>query len=185
MQRREALKNIGLSFGAITMSATVVSLIQSCSSRATWDPKFFSIDEVDLIDKTLDLILPATPNIPGAKDLNLCQFIDGYIHLISGEKEQKRIKKDIGLFLSSTLVSSDKKSASKLNAKDVDKRLAFYLKADKAQQKIWEEAANDASEDAINFNLLKNLRNRAIYAYKITEHIGEHVLAHDPIPGAQ
>ncbi len=193
MQRREALKNIGLSFGAITMSSTVVSLIQSCSSGATWSPKFFSIDEAEIVAKTLDLILPATPNIPGAKELNLTQFIDGYIDMISGENEQKGIKEGIGIYLSTTLDSSGKRKASSLTTKDIDGRLAFYLKADTEQQKAWEaEAANaltntenDASEDAVNFSILKTLRSRAISAFKITEQIGENVLAYDPIPGEQ
>ena len=193
MQRREALKNIGLSFGAISMSSTVVGLIQSCSSGATWNPKFFSMDEAEIVAKTLDLILPATPDIPGAKDLNLCQFIDGYIHMISSKNEQKRFKKEIGLFLTTTLDSSGKRNASALKTKDIDKRLAFYLKADIAQQKVWEAEATDAqgntgsdtSEDAVNFSVLKSLRSSAISAFKITEQIGENVLAYDPIPGEQ
>jgi hypothetical protein len=31
MERRDALKNLGLSIGGITMSSTVVGLLQSCS----------------------------------------------------------------------------------------------------------------------------------------------------------
>ena len=193
MKRREALKNIGLSFGAIAMSSTVVGLVQSCSSGATWNPKFFSIDESEIVAKTLDLILPATPNIPGAKDLNLTQFIDGYIHLISGENEQKGIKEGIGVYLSTTLESSGKRNSSKLTSKDIDDRLTFYLKADAAQQKTWEVEAAEASKntrsnpsvDAVNFRILNSLRSRAISAFKITEQIGENVLAYDPIPGEQ
>lgn len=69
----------------------------------------------------------------------------------------------------------------------------FYLKADIARQKAWEAEAtdalentgSDASEDAVNFGVLKSLRSSAISAFKITEHIGENVLAYDPIPGQQ
>ncbi len=51
MKRREALKNIGLSLGAITMSSTVISLIHSCSKGATWNPKFFSVEEAEIVAK--------------------------------------------------------------------------------------------------------------------------------------
>ena len=91
--------------------------------------------------------------------------------------------------MSTTLEHSGKRNATALTTKDIDDRLAFYLKADAEQQKDWEvEIANSTgsiSDDAINFNLLKLLRSRSISAFKITEHIGENVLAYDPVPGKQ
>ena len=43
MDRRKAIKNIGLSFGTITLTSSVVSIIQGCqSSDSTWTPKFFN-----------------------------------------------------------------------------------------------------------------------------------------------
>ena len=42
MERRQALKNIGLSFGSITMSSGIISIIQSCQSNESFtDLKFF------------------------------------------------------------------------------------------------------------------------------------------------
>ncbi|TDI70739.1 MAG: gluconate 2-dehydrogenase subunit 3 family protein [Bacteroidetes bacterium] len=189
MKRREALKNIGLSLGAITMSSTVISLIQSCSTGATWNPNFFSVEEAEIIAKTLDVILPATSNIPGANDLNLTQFIDGYIHKISTEQEKEGFKTGIGQYLSTSLEITGKRKAAALTTNDIEGRLAFYLKADAEQQKVWDaEIANtidSPSEDAINFSVLVLLRSRGISAFKISEQIGENVLAYDPVPGQQ
>ena len=43
MDRRSALKNIGVSFGSITLSTGVLSIIQSCQTNdLNWTPKFFT-----------------------------------------------------------------------------------------------------------------------------------------------
>lgn len=183
MERRDALKNIGLSFGAITMSSTLASLVQSCSTgEATWIPKFFSVDEAELVEKTLALILPTTPEIPGASELNLAQFIDGFIDIISKQEEKEEMKAGIGLFLSTTLTSTGKEEVSDLSSEDIDGRLAYYLNADAAQQKAWNDEKGD---DASNFSILKSLRSRGIWAFKISQEIGENVLAYAPVPGEQ
>jgi len=44
MDRRSALKNIGVSFGSITLSTGVLSIIQSCQTNdLNWTPKFFTV----------------------------------------------------------------------------------------------------------------------------------------------
>lgn len=71
--------------------------------------------------------------------------------------------------------------------------MAYYLKADAEQQRNWnkeiaaakKEDGKIPSDDAVNFGVLKSLRSRGIYAFKITEQIGENVLAYAPIPGEQ
>lgn len=195
MQRRNALKNIGLSLGGITISSTVLSLLQSCQKEATlaWTPNFFTLEEAEIVAKTLEVMLPATPDIPGAMDLNLAQFIDGYIKAISPEKEQAAFKAGIEQYLVTTLEATGKKVAKDLSMEEIDSRLAYYLKANAKQQKAWnlEIAATKKgdstipSEDAVNFGVLKSLRSRGIFAFKITEHIGENVLAYDAIPDRQ
>jgi len=183
MERRDALKNIGLSLGAITMSSTLASLIQSCSTgEPTWMPKFFSVDEAELVEKTLALILPSSPDIPGASELNLAQFIDGFIDKIAKQAEKDEVKAGIGLYLSTTLISTEKEKVTDLSTEDLDSRLAYYLKADTAQQKAWNDEDGD---DASNLSILKSLRGRGIWAFKISQEIGENVLAYAPVPGEQ
>ena len=44
MERRQAIKNVGLSFGSITMSSGIMSIIQSCQSNDSFtDLNFFDI----------------------------------------------------------------------------------------------------------------------------------------------
>ena len=77
MQRRTA-KNIGLSFGALTLTPTVVSMLQSCQNASRLDP--FIAREANTIGKIIDVMLPTTATVPGASDLNLIQFIDVYLN---------------------------------------------------------------------------------------------------------
>ncbi|MEM6320169.1 MAG: gluconate 2-dehydrogenase subunit 3 family protein [Bacteroidota bacterium] len=195
MKRRNALKNIGLSLGAITMSATVASLLQSCQkgTALTWQPTFFSPAEADLVTKTLEVILPTTSDIPGATDLNLAQFIDGYLNTVVSEKEKIGFKAGIEQYLTTTLQATGKTEAADLSLVDIDGRLAYYLKANPDQQKAWNQEVSAAkqengttpSDDAVNFSVLKSLRSRGISAFKMTEYIGEEVLAYAPVPGEQ
>ena len=184
MERRDALKNLGLSIGGITMSSTVVGLLQSCSGKSnlSWNPEIFDSQEAELITKTLEVILPKTEDIPGATELNLTQFIDGYIKHVSGSKEQKSIKKLAEKYLSTTKATLGKKNVSDMTLDDIDSRLAYYLKADKSQIDQW---SNEDSDDASNYNFLNSLRSRGVSAFKMSEYIGEKVLAYSPIPGQQ
>jgi len=196
MQRRNALKNIGLSVGGFTMSATVVGLMQGCKAEvasSTWQPKFFSLDESDIVSKTLEVILPSSDEIPGAIELNLTQFIDGYIHEVVTEKERNGFKAGVEEYLATTLEVAGKNKSKDLSAADIEERLAFYLKADSKKQNAWDAEVRSAlrengatpSRDAVNFSVLKSLRQRGISAFKGSEFIGENVLAYDPIPGMQ
>ncbi len=177
------------------MSSTVVALVQSCSQEKTpsWKPLFFSPEEVEIVSKTLEEMIPVTPDVPGATDLNLTQFIDGYLHTIATEKEQAAFKAGIAQYLSTTLETTGKKATTDLTETDIENRLAYYFKTDAAQKAKWnlEVAAAEKDDaqlpslDATNFLVLKSLRKRGIEAFKVAEQIGKHVLAYDPIPGVQ
>ncbi|MEM1324936.1 MAG: gluconate 2-dehydrogenase subunit 3 family protein [Bacteroidota bacterium] len=195
MDRRRALKNIGLSLGGLTISSTVAGLLQSCQSNAAviWTPTFFSQAEAEIVAKTLEVILPVTEDIPGALDLNLAQFIDGYMKVIPPEEERLAFKAGIEQYLTTTLETTGKKEAVDLTLEDIDGRLAYYLKATDDQKKTWsvelgaaqQEDGAVPSPDAANFGILKSLRGKGIDAFKMNEYIGEEVMAYSPIPGQQ
>ena len=108
MNRRKALKNLGLSLGTITLSPAVLSLLHSCKSDLDWNPVFFSSDHVNIVAELSDLIIPSGDNIPGSKELNLVKFIDLYIHNISNKKDQDLLKKSTNAFLRNCLTKSTK-----------------------------------------------------------------------------
>jgi hypothetical protein len=198
MQRRTALKNIGLSLGALTLSSTVVGLFESCQTgTAAWQPEFLSLEQADLLDKIIDVILPTTENVPGAKDLNLTQFLDGYMAKVSSPEDKEFTL--LGLPLVSKLMfeASGKSQVSELTSQDIDGQLNLFLRADPAIKETrqndlnsWVEAIENGEqisvpEEGVVHSLLNSIRDLSVFAFKNSELIGETVLAYSPVPGEQ
>jgi len=179
MNRREAIKGLGLSFGYAVATPTVISILQSCKSDSqsiAWKPQFFSKDEGSVVSNLVDLILPKTDDLPGALDVNVAKFIDLYLDKVSDNETQDNIKKG----MAAISIELDK-HVSKLNTDDYDKLLNKYLRAKPNDL----EAFKNNENDAIILNSLTRLRWQTIWVYKNSQQIGEEVLAYDPIPGKQ
>ncbi len=178
MDRRKALKNIGLSLGYMVATPSVISLLQSCKNdtekNVLWKPEFFSTEEGNVLKNLVDLILPKTENLPGAIELNIHKFLDQYFTKVYDEKKQKETKSGI-----EAISKGLKKPISSLKTEDYDHFLTKYLRATKEDKEKFSE------NDTIIFDTLSGLRDITVWAYKTTEEIGENVLAYDPIPGIQ
>ena len=197
MQRRTALKNIGLSFGALTLSSSVVSLFESCQTgAAAWTPEFFTTEQAGLVSKVIDVILPTTTT-PGATDLNLTQFIDGYMQHVASLEDKTFAKMALPIVSKLTLEASEKTEVSEISSEDVDAQLNRFLRADEAIQEergkafdAWIESMENGETAAIPEEgavqaMFYSLRGLAVFAFKNSEVIGETVLAYAPVPGEQ
>lgn len=182
MDRRKALKNIGLSLGYVAVTPTVISLLQSCKNDtkdlAKWIPEFLSNDEGTVLKNLVDLILPKTDNLPGAIELNIHKFLDLYMAKTYDDDEQKETKKGINAIVSG-LDITENNPPSNIKTETYDTFLAKYLRATKEEKKAFTE------NDNVILGTLGGLRSITVWAYKTTEEIGENVLAYDPIPGVQ
>jgi len=195
MNRRKALKNLGLSLGTITLSPAVLSLLQSCKNDLDWNPVFFNSNQVNVVSELTDLIIPSGDDIPGSKELNLIKFIDLYIYNISNKKEQDLLKKSMDAFLSDCLIRSNKNNVDNLERNDLDSSLEYYFKIKNSSNSKWRQAYNKNKDqdivnksdlnEAFSFNFLNIIRQLTITAFKGNEYIGENVLAYAPIPGQQ
>jgi len=176
MKRREVLKGIGLSLGYAVVTPSIISLLQSCKRADTlnWQPAFFSKNQMTVLSNLVDLILPKTPDLPGALDVKVPQFIDAYVNEVSKPKDQKEFKQGID-----AIIKKLGKPVSDLKTSDYDALLARYLKADKAKRASFKKDKNEA----LILGTLTSLRSFSIWAYKTSEQVGEKVLAYDPIPG--
>ena len=180
MDRRKALKGLGLSVGYIVATPTLVNMLQSCKTDAAeWSPSFFTTNEGIIIKSLIDLMLPKTEDLPGALDVNVPEFLDHYVSKIYTEKRQKSFKNGINAIMVELNVSNT--STIELKMEDYDLLLAKYLKASEPELKNFE--SNEAETQVLNS--LRGLRSTAIWAYKTSEQIGETVLAYDPVPGKQ
>ncbi|MAU64017.1 MAG: hypothetical protein CMC38_06740 [Flavobacteriaceae bacterium] len=195
MNRRKALKNLGLSLGTITLSPAVLSLLQSCKNDLDWNPSFFNTNQISVISELTDIIIPSDNNIPGSKELNLIKFIDLYIYNISNNNDQVLLKKSLDTFLNDCLEKSDKNNYEKLNRNDLESSIEYFFKTKKDSHNKWRQAYNKNKNESIeknillieafSYNFLNTIRQLTITAFKGNEYIGENVLAYVPIPGQQ
>ena len=195
MNRRQALKNIGLGAGAIVVGPATLNLLQSCKgdSRSNWEPVFLSVSNGFALKQLLEVIIPKT-DTPGAEELNIAEFIDSYMQEVASEERQENFKESADAF-SRAFKSEFDKEESEGSLEDYEQIVAKYLKATPAEK---EEIAKRNTEtqdpqdkdleitlnaDAGSLAYLQEVRNMAIWAYKTSEEIGENVLWYDPVPG--
>ncbi|MBJ24714.1 MAG: hypothetical protein CMC91_01005 [Flavobacteriaceae bacterium] len=198
MKRREVIKKIGFSFGAVTLTPSLLSVLNGCDFKQEgWQPKFLSYQEYDMTDKITDIFIPKT-DIPGAKELNLSRFIDAHYQLMLSSAEQKNIKFLMKKFSDMLLEKTSKKKLDEVSTSEYENQFSRLLKADKLQRQRWQKSYNDytkklnkgeavkpLSKDINSYIFLDGLRQLSIWGFRNSEYIGEKVLAYDPVPGQQ
>ena len=97
MDRRIALKNMGLALGYTVATPTLISIIQSCKTEKAldWTPDFFSKDEGSVITHLVDIILPKT-DTPSASEVQVNLFIDRFADRGDGKGATGFCKDDHG-----------------------------------------------------------------------------------------
>lgn len=196
IDRRKALKNMGISLGYIVAVPTLISLAQSCKQDATipWTPEFFTPEEGSVLIKIVDIILPKT-DTPSASEVQVHRFVDRFINQIL-EKEQKELfKMSMGKFIDKAIKDSGNTKIADLKAENLEPVLADALKVSKEEESrylksigAYTEAIRTGKpaslEDGVSrFAFADNLRKLTIMSYKTSEYIGENVLAYLPVPG--
>ena len=80
MDRRKALKNMGLALGYSVATPTLIGMVQSCKNDRSleWTPVFLTPDEGEALTKLVDIILPKTDS-PSASEVQVHLFIDKFI----------------------------------------------------------------------------------------------------------
>lgn len=195
MDRRKALKNMGLAAGFAVATPSILSLLQSCTApKEVWKPLFFSEEEGTLLQRITEIILPASEGLPGALDVNVPQFIDQYVLEVEDEKGQKLIQSKMA-GLVALLKSRFGEDLGDMTDEELESVVAENLKMDKnaamamhERVRSYEEAMDkggmvEADNEALTFSLMQSVRGLSIHAYKISEQVGEQVLAYDPVPG--
>lgn len=196
MDRRKALKNMGLAMGYTVATPTLISIMQSCKGETVmeWTPDFFTKDQGTVLTKLVDIILPKT-DTPSASEVQVNLFIDRFINEVVDKEQQGFIKMIAGRFMEKAVKDSGKEKATDINEEALEKTLASALKVTKEEETKNEEAvqtymiAMAEGKEAIlddkvaNHAFASNLRNMTIMGYKTSEYIGEKVLNYLPVPG--
>ncbi|WP_396636052.1 gluconate 2-dehydrogenase subunit 3 family protein [Maribacter sp. R77961] len=196
MDRRKALKNMGLAMGYTVATPTLISIIQSCKSEPAivWTPDFFTADEGSAVTKLVDIILPKT-DTPSASEVNVHLFIDKFANEVMEKEQQDFVKMSMSKFMDKVLADSGKEHIKDITLEDLEPVLAASLKVSKDDKvtnmkmiNTYNKAVAAGQEanldDTVSrFAFADNLRGLTIWGYKTSEYVGEEVLAYLPVPG--
>lgn len=197
MERRTALRNLGMAMGLTAATPALIGILQSCQREASlpWTPKFFSADQGAVLARLVDIIIPKT-DTPSASEVQVHAFIDGYVYEVLEKNEQDFMNRAFTAFIDKALADSGKKKAGDLSAEDLEPLLAQALarkepdeearisEAIAAYQQAVESGGQALLDEAVSRYLFaNNLRGSVIWAYKTSAYVGEEVLAYLPVPG--
>lgn len=178
MNRRDALKSLGLSLGYVVATPTILSMLQSCTAHdEKWKPLFFSDKQAYVLKNLVDLILPTTSTSPGALDVNVPQFIDFYTSETALDEAKDLYETGLDAIIEELEMSSTE--PFHVEKEKFEGLLNKYLRLTPEQQLPYIE-----QEDSVFMTLLK-IRDQSVWAYLTSQEVGENILAYDPIPGQQ
>ena len=194
MNRREALKSLGLATGFVVVTPTVMSLFQSCNSTPEgWKPVFFNTDETRFINSVVDIILPKTESLPAASELNVVEFIDTYVNTVLDAEEKNLMRSTFSEIIA--LLKGDAETLDEKTPEDyktiLDKYMLVEGEIDEERManppKPWKDHSNTIKGikeylKPTKNEVLNNLKWLTINAYRTNEQIGENVMPYDPIP---
>lgn len=194
MKRREAIKGIGLSFGALLVGSSALSLLESCSKETgpIWEPVFLDKNQVQLLNKITDIILPKTAESPSATEVNVPQFIDKFVNETLEVESKEVFKQGFSNLCNIFLKNSEREDLNDVESEDIEPVLAQILKKTKEEEKAFWESFDEAmenekpiSDEMASYVALNGIRGLCIFAYRNSETVGKEILVYKPVPGKQ
>jgi hypothetical protein len=162
MNRRDLLKKGVYGLAGVTLSSTLISTLQSCSSIEKYSPLYFSKTEFSLLSKFVDFLIPKTET-PGALEMKVPQFIDIIISETYNNESKNNFSNKLKLlikdFKSNNIDLSDHNSMKSKFVNDFN---------NKTHQEIYNQ-----------------IRDLTVWGFKTSKEIALNVLNYNPIPGYQ
>ena len=180
MNRKEALKKLGLSFGVVI--ASPVLFHASCTKRST--THFFNELELQLLIETCDIIIPGTNILPKASQAGVAEYIDHYIADMVEDDEQINLKSFMQQYMRA--INPEKPIeywVENTFSADWNTKNDWYDEINNFEKSTKDGEKSKISDEVAIFALLTNLKSLMIRAYRGSELVGEQFLAYDPIPG--
>ena len=162
MKRRDLLKKGVYGLAGVTLSSTLISTLQNCSSIEKYIPLYFSNDEFSLLSNIVDFLVPKTET-PGAVDMKVPQFID--------------------IIISETYNSESKNNFSnkfKLLIEDFKSNNIDLSDYNSIKSKFVNDFNNKTHQEVYN-----QIRDLTVWGFKTSKEIALNVLNYNPIPGYQ
>ena len=162
MKRRDLLKKGVYGLAGVTLSSTLISTLESCTSIEKYNPVYFSKTEFSLLSNIVDFLIPKTET-PGALEMKVPQFID----IIISETYNNESKNNFSNKLKSLI--EDFKS------NNID--LTDY---NSMKSKFVNDFNNKTHQEIYN-----QIRDLTVWGFKTSKEIALNVLNYNPIPGYQ
>ncbi len=197
MERRKALKNIGISFGAVVATPSVLSLLQSCQAQETpWLPQFFNEEQGKFVRRIVDNILPSSGDLPSATDVNVHVFIDKFMQEVITVDDKPNAREMVTVAMQTLMESAGATSIDDVKESNYVDFLTNNLKKSKEEEaqlmgKVYAYLGENNNNlkgmepSLVAFQFLSQIRSMSIWAYKNSELVGETILAYVPVPGQQ
>jgi len=213
MNRRNAIKNIGIGAGLTVSAGTLASLFSACNTDPleTWTPQYFTRSDANILEELSDILLPKT-DTPSAKEAKVVRYMDMIVSNLYKIKDQKKF--DLGFQNFKNKLKAEQKVKVEIVEQKSDKegepptkieiitasRKQLEAMLQKYMGSVTEEkmteitsllegdapdpAAENAAEEPYYFyNFMSSLRSLSISGYFGSELIGENHLAYAPMPG--
>ena len=80
IDRREALRRVGVLLGGLVSAPTAAGVLSGCerSSEDDWTPETLTTEQNEMVDTIAEIIIPAT-DTPGARAANVNRFVDAML----------------------------------------------------------------------------------------------------------
>ena len=180
MKRREALRKTAILSGSATLTPALLNLLQACQKqeRLSWQPKFLSTQQAQLVSSLVDAILPKT-DTPGGLEMKVDIFIDLVFAELYPEQAQSMVAQE----LQAMEQDCQEKYGSDFKGLSNQDRTEFLTELEatspKFNGKVWGTAVGTQEPVGI----YRSMKSLMLWGYFSSEEIGENVLSYDPIPG--
>ena len=162
MKRRDLLKKGVYGLAGVTLSSTLISTLESCTSIEKYNPVYFSKTEFSLLSSIVDFFIPKTET-PGALDMKVPQFIDIIISETYNIESKNNFSKKLKLFVED------------LKTKNID-----LLDNKSLKSKFVSDFNSKTHQEIYN-----QIRDLTVWGFKTSKEIALNVLNYNPIPGYQ
>lgn len=189
MERRKALKDLGLGTFSIFAGSLLFSSLQSCSSGPSlnWQPKFFTNEEATQMERICEAIMPKT-DTPGATEAGVVPHLDISVHTMDSQTEKAYLKQGLQAFLG-RFESNMGVSFDKATSLQVGQAINGYLRGMSKNPNLLKNyqtdlrKENEKSQGFFEIHFVYTVVNATIWSYLTSELIGEQIMLYDPIPG--
>ena len=162
MNRRDLLKKGVYGLAVVTLSSTLMSTLQRCSSIEKYNPVNFSKTEFSLLSNIVDFFIPKTET-PGVLDMKVPQFIDIIISETYNIESKNNFSNKLKLLI------EDLKS-NNINLSDYNSIKSKFV---------------SDFNNKTNHETYDEIRDLTVWGFKTSKEIALNVLNYNPIPGYQ